>query len=54
MIGNRPAEDLTGVFTALRWIGGEGAAVLEELAQNHPDEKVRGLATLSLGRTPEH
>jgi hypothetical protein len=54
MIGNQPAQDLTGVFTALRWIGAEGIAVLEELASSHPDEKVRGLAILSLGRVPPH
>jgi hypothetical protein len=54
MIGDRPAEDLTGVFTALRWIGGEGVIILEELATSHPDQKVRGLAILSLGRVPQH
>ena len=29
-------------------------AVLEDLATSHPDEKVRGLAILSLGRRPPH
>ena len=53
-IGDRPAEDLTGVFAALRWIGGEGIALLQELATSHPDKKVRGLAILSLGGDPPH
>jgi hypothetical protein len=54
LIAGRPAEDLTGVLTALRWSGAEGVAVVQEVADSHPDPRVRKLALLTLGRAPRH
>jgi len=54
LVPGRPAEDLTGVLAALRWAGGDGMAAVLDIADNHPDEKVRNLARVTLGRAPKH
>ncbi len=54
LIPGRSAEDLTGVLAALRWSGADGVATLTTLAGDHPDQKVRDLALLTLGRSRSH
>ncbi len=54
MIPGRAAEDLTGVLAALRRAGSDGVATLTKLAREHPDEQVRDLALLTLGRSRSH
>ena len=54
LIPGRPAEDLTGVLAALRRSGSDGVATLTKLAREHPDEQVRDLALLTLGRSRSH
>jgi HEAT repeat protein len=47
-------EEATGAVLALDQIGGAGKAVLLETATQHPDERIRHLAQLALGRMPGH
>ena len=54
LIPGRTAEDLIGVLTALRWSGTDGVATVTKLAKEHPDERVRDLALLTLGRSRSH
>jgi hypothetical protein len=54
LVPGRTAEDLTGVVVALRGAGATGVAVLQELARNDPDPKIRGLAATALGRPISH
>ena len=54
LVPGRTAEELTGVFAALRWAGDDGVTVLRDFFDNHPDEKVRNLALVTMGRAPKH
>ena len=54
LVPGRTAEELTGVFAALRWAGDDGVTVLRDIFDNHPDERVRNLALVTMGRAPKH
>jgi hypothetical protein len=48
---SQPAE-ARGAITALTLAGPKGVAVVRQLAQNHPDERLRDFARLALGQGP--
>jgi hypothetical protein len=48
------AEATKPALAGLSLLGSDGAAVLREIEQEHPNEQIRRLAQFLLGRTPEH
>lgn len=54
LLKNGRVEEATGAVLALDQLGAAGKAVLIETAAQHPDERIRRLALLALGRLPGH